>query len=66
MTHVCLGDLLISDSTLGAYNERRQADAEAICDLALYNYIEVRQHSSWASLSEMNGQTPLLHALSPY
>ena len=35
------------DNRLKAFNEYskfRNPDAEAICDLAMYNYIEVRRH----------------------
>ena len=34
-------------ATLAHYSETRNPDAEAMCDLAMYNYIEVSKSSKW-------------------
>ena len=31
------------------YSEKRNPDAEAMCDLAMYNYVEVGELISWFS-----------------
>ena len=46
------------------YSKHRNPDAEAMCDLAMYNYIEVRKKSSLLKVSKFQKQI-LLFSFKP-
>ena len=46
------------------YSKHRNPDAEAMCDLAMYNYIEVRKNSSLLKVSKFQKQI-LLFSFEP-
>ncbi|KJE92841.1 kynurenine 3-monooxygenase [Capsaspora owczarzaki ATCC 30864] len=64
--HRLLGEHNMDLATaLPAYSKERNPDAEAICDLALHNYVEMRHHVTSTSFLLRKKLDSLLHSLMP-